>query len=196
MTNSPTPAPTTPHGGPATWTTALDTHELAIRVASCAAATGPAKGQPLEHLLTWLLPHVFGFTVINTNVFNAAGSAEVDAIVWNDQLPGGFPSFSDSLLVECKNWERPVDSSDVAWFDWKLRLGGASTGILVAANGITGDADRRSAAWSIVQMANVDGRRIVVVTLAELAALTSTADLRLLLIRKVSLLTAGAAQVP
>lgn len=185
---------TVPRGDVTTWMTALDQVQLAAHVAACNSAVGPAKGKPLEQFLVWLLAHVPGFEVTLTNIFNHGGSNEVDLTVWNGQLQGGFPSFGDSILVECKNWSEPVDSSAVAWFDWKMRLGGATIGILVAANGITGVAERTTAAWSIVSVANMDGRRILVVTLAELAALTCADDLRKLLVRKASLLTANAAQ--
>ena len=77
---------------------------------------------------------------------------------------------------------------------WKMRLGGATVGILVAENGIAGVAERTTAAWSIVSVANMDGRRILVVTLAELATLTCADDLRKLLVKQASLLTANAAQ--
>ena len=117
-------------------------------------------------------------------------------MLWNSQDPAGFPSFPDTLVVECKNWDEPVDSSHVAWFDWKLRLGGTTLGILVAAEGITGDSGRNSQAWTIVQAANMDGRRILVVSLDDIAALESRSDLRDLLIDKTSLLAGCAAQIP
>lgn len=185
---------TVPRGDVTTWTTALDQAELAAHVAACNSAAGPAKGTPLEQFLAWLLAHVPGFEVTSTNVFSHGGSNEVDVIVWNSQQQGGFPTFGDSIVVECKNWFEAVDSSAVAWFDWKMRLGGATVGILVAAKGITGVVQRKTAAWSIVSVANMDGRRILVVTLAELAALTCTDDLRRLLVKKATLLTANAAQ--
>lgn len=183
-----------PRGDVTTWTTALDQMELAAHVAACNSAVGPAKGTPLEQFLAWLLAHIPGFEVTATDVFSHGGSNEVDVIVWNYQQQGGFPTFGDVILVECKNWTEAVDSSAVAWFDWKMRLGGATVGILVAANGITGVAHRATAAWSIVSMANMDRRRILVVTMAELAALTCTNDLRRLLVKKASLLTANALQ--
>jgi hypothetical protein len=45
-------------------------------------------------------------------------------------------------------------------------------------------------------MAKMDGRRILVVTLDELAVLRTTAELRMLLIHKISRLTGASAQIP
>lgn len=143
-----------------------------------------------------MLPHIAGFQATGVNLFSAGQASEIDVVLWNFQHPEGFPSFPDTLLVECKNWDDPVDSSHVAWFDWKLRLGGARLGILVAASGITGNPERKSQAWSIVQAANMNGRRILVVSLDDIAALGSRSDLRDLLIKKASLLAVRAAQIP
>jgi hypothetical protein len=185
-----------PRGDPTTWTAPLDVAELAGRITICRTTTGAAKGKPLEHLVTWLLPHIPGFRATRVNLFSAGQASEIDVVLWNFQDPAGFPSFPDTLMVECKNWDDPVDSSHVAWFDWKLRLGGAKLGILVAASGITGNAERKSQAWSIIQAANMDGRRILVVSLDDIAALGSRSDLRDLVIEKTSLLAGRAAQIP
>lgn len=183
-----------PHGDVSTWTQPLDTSLLAEHVTDCRCSNGTTrdKGQRLERLLCWLLPHVPGFRVHAVDMFSADHAQEIDLLLWNEQQAGGFPSFREKIIAECKNWTRPVDSSDVAWFDWKMRLGGVSEGILLAASGITGDPLRRSAAEGILAAANAEQRRILVVTLDEVAALTSRQDLRDLLIGKVLNLTARA----
>jgi hypothetical protein len=116
-------------------------------------------------------------------------------LVWNEQMVGGFPSFGEKIIVECKNWERRVDSSDIAWFYWKMRLGGVHEGILIAANGVTGKLSRRQAAQGIITMANAENpsKRIFVITLDEIAQIASYVDLRKLLIDKSMDLTAQAA---
>lgn len=186
---------TLPYGDQTTWTAPFDVVALANRVAACHSTIGSAKGKVLEELITWLLPQVPGFSATQANIFSAGRASEVDVILWNDRHPNGFPSFPDTILVECKNWEDPVDSSHVAWFDWKLRLGGAPLGILVATKGITGNPERRSKSWSIVQSANMDGRKILIVCLDDLTSLTSRGDLRNLLIDKLSLLAGCAPQL-
>jgi hypothetical protein len=81
------------------------------------------------------------------------------------------------MLVEAKNWTRRVDSQEVAWFDWKMRMGAVSRAILVAARGVTGDIRRRKSAIDIIHTSNREGRRILLVTMHDLAAVTSTADI-------------------
>jgi hypothetical protein len=49
------------------------------------------------------------------------------------------PAFPPWILVECKNWSTKVDSMNINWFDHKLQSRGLSLGILIAAQGITGD---------------------------------------------------------
>jgi hypothetical protein len=133
----PPPILTVPRGDATTWMTALDVSELTNRVNSCTSAVGQAKGAELEQLAVWLFPHVDGLRVTHADVYSADGSQEIDLAVWNDDTP--WSAFGSELLVECKNWDRRVGSAEVAWFDWKMRLAGVTTGILLSANGITGD---------------------------------------------------------
>lgn len=191
------PAPVSiPHGDDTTWTQSLDTALLAAHVEHCRAdaPNSREKGQRLEQLICWLIAHVPGFRVVKVDKFSDDHSQEIDVLLWNEQIDRiGFPQFGSTILVECKNWTRRVDSSDVAWFDWKMRLAGASEGILVAASGVTGDRGRREFAQAILSAANSQQRRILVLTLEEIADLTSRHDLRELLIGKVMDLVAGSA---
>jgi len=132
--------------------------------------------------MTWLLAHLPGFSVRKRDTYSASRSQEIDLAIWNDQLPGGFPSFGSRVLVECKNTAERIDSSDVAWFYWKMRLGGVSDGILATSRGITGDVRRLTAAQEIVALANAEERRIMVIDLDGIELLTSREDLRDLLI--------------
>ncbi len=177
-----------PCGSEATWSVALDVLRLQRQIELCldTPATTKEKGARLEELLTWLLAHLPGVTVRLRNHYSADRAQEIDLTIWNEQHPGGCAFMGPRVIAECKNWQGPVDSSDVAWFQWKMRLGGVDDGILLAANGITTDATRRSFAASIVTESNAGEppRRIYVLTLNELAALSSTEDLRDLLIEK------------
>lgn len=135
--------------------------------------------------MVWLLSHLPGMTARRTNSYSQDGAQEVDVSFWYEQQPGGFPGAeSGQVMGECKNWQRPVDSSDVAWFAWKLRLASVSQGVLIAANGITMDDRRRNYAVGVLTRALEEGRTILVLTLDEIAALSTTAELRNLLIDK------------
>lgn len=186
-----------PLGDVGTWQTPLDVVELAARVQHCQTAPIAMKGPALESLLTWLLPTIPGFSVRHVNRWTTGGASEVDLSVFNFQHAAGFASFPDSILVECKNRSKRMTSDDVAWFDWKMQLGGVELGIIVTAIGITGNVARKTAAWSIVGKANMAApkRRILVVTLEEIAGLGSKDALRELLITKASLLPLWAPQI-
>lgn len=184
-----------PHGGPALWRTPLDTVELARHVLSCriAAPNTRAKGDRLEALMIWLFPHLPGVSAVRRNVFSADGSQEVDVVFAYDTNQGSGLDLGAFFLGECKNWKHPVDSSAVAWMDWKLKLGGVSDGILIAANGVTGKARRREDAWHIVSRCNSDTprRRILVLTLDQIASIQSVGDLRQLIVDRMLDLTTG-----
>jgi hypothetical protein len=186
---------TLPFGDSTAWNTPLDVNELAAHVAHCraSASTTTEKGARLEQLMCWLMGHLPGVQARQINRFSANGAQEIDVLFHNEPTSGGFPTFSTRFIGECKNWQHPVDSSDVAWFAWKMRLGGAYQGVLFAANGITSHATRLSRAHSIVQQMNAENpsRQIYVVTLDEIASLRSTEDLRGLFIDKAMGLMSG-----
>lgn len=173
-----------PHGDAATWKAPLDREVLSLHLRACAEAAPHTreKGMHLENLMIWLIAHLPGFVVRQRNIWSTSGAQEIDLVVWNEQLTGGFPSFGSKMLIECKNTDSRVDSSDVAWFYWKMRLGDVKDGIMVAANGVTGDAARQTAAHEIVALANADERHIMVVALGDIDGITSREDLRGLLI--------------
>jgi hypothetical protein len=183
-----------PIGDPTRWSESLDVAELAAHIAWCGARARNTheQGKRLEQFASWLLSYIPGFRVTRANITSDDGSAEIDIAIWNERREGGFPGFQSDLLVECKNWRRPVSSHDVAWFDWKMRLGGVREGFLIAANGITKHVGRRSDAVAILTTANADQptRKIFVLTVDELAGLTSTESLRDLIILKSTKLAA------
>src|SRR5688572_29302398 len=98
----PAPLGELPIGSEATWTSPLDTDELAAHVTECRTTPDATKGAALEHLMTWLLPAIPGFSVEHVHQWAIGGASEVDLTVWNRQHQDGFPSFPDVILVECK----------------------------------------------------------------------------------------------
>lgn len=180
-----------PRGDAALWRRRLDTAELARHVAHCRAPAPNTyeRGKRLEQLATWLFPHLPGLSVDSTNVFDVGGSHEVDVPLFNDiGVPNSLFALGTNFYVECKNYENRVGGQEVAWFSHKLAQGGGSAGVLLTTQGITGDAQDRTFAQGVVHEAKTGNppRWILIVTLDDLAALTSTADLRKLLIKKIS----------
>jgi predicted Mrr-cat superfamily restriction endonuclease len=81
------------------------------------------------------------------------------------------------ILVECKNWSQPVGSEEVNWFDSKLKRRCQAFGILVAANGVTGNSQKIQAAHEIIRAALSEGRQLIVITRSEIEDLKNSADL-------------------
>lgn len=148
------------------------------------ADTTAQKGRALEDLVAYLFRRVPGITLTQRDQLNVFQSEEVDLAFWNDKTPSGLPFLPDILLVECKNWSSPVGSAEVSWFDQKLQSRSRTHGILVATNGVTGNAVDANAAHDIIKRALGSGRHLIVITLDEIAPLRTTSELVGLIKRK------------
>ena len=97
-------------------------------------------------------------------------------------------------MFECKNWAAPVDSAAVTGFIAKVRAARLELGVLVAANGITGDPQQRTAANDIVRHAfDRDNIKLLVVTRTEIESFRSVADVIMLMREKFGGLIMGLA---
>ncbi len=92
--------------------------------------------------------------------------------------------FPTALLVECKNWDDPVGVTAVTDFIFKLMAKYVDLGIIVAANGITGDKQQLTAAYQRIAIAQSKGHRVLILTLEDLKAVKTTGDFESLLINK------------
>jgi hypothetical protein len=141
------------------------------------AQTTTEKGRALEDLVCYIFGKVPGITVTKRNTLNQFLSEEIDVAFWNRRHHNGFYFLQNIILVECKNWSYPIGSQEVSWFDSKLRRRAQPFGILVAANGITGNADDKTAAHDVIRAALADGRQFVVITRQEIENLTLSNNL-------------------
>jgi hypothetical protein len=114
--------------------------------ASEAAATTTERGRLLEELVVYLFSRCPGVRHYNSNVLSAPGSSEVDVCFWNSRHNGSIDFLPQILVVECKNTAERVGSAAVRTFLAKLQEMHLDHGILVAANGITGDPEPTSCA--------------------------------------------------
>ena len=136
------------------------------------------KGRALEDLVCYLFGLIPGITTSKRNEPNTFQSEEIDVAFWNMKHSKGLYFLPDVIIVECKNWSKPVGSQEVNWFDTKLRNRRAFPyGILIAANGITGDAADRTNAHDVISGALREGRQIIVITRQELESLRNTSEL-------------------
>jgi hypothetical protein len=149
------------------------------------AATSAAKGKWFEELVCYVFGEIPGLGNLQRNRKNAFDSEEIDVAFWNDQHEDGLRSFDEVLLIECKNGSKPIGSIEVNWFLTKIENRGLNFGILVAALGITGDAESGKEAHDLVSKALAKKIRLIVITRAEIDALASTAELVVLIQEKV-----------
>ena len=140
-------------------------------------ATTADHGRALEELICYIFSQVPGISITRRNEMNPFHTEEIDVALWNDSQPDALFFLPNIILVECKNWSKIVGSAEVNWFDSKLRNRGLNFGVLVATNGITGNAEDLTAAHSIVAAALREGQRLVVVRTQELLALTNSLQL-------------------
>jgi hypothetical protein len=151
-------------------------------------ATTAARGKAFEDLICYLFDLVPGVEITQRNAMNAFNTEELDVAIWNDKKPKGLYFLPHIVLIECKNWANPVSSIEVNWFATKLESRGRDFGILVANNGITGDAADLTAAHNVLARHLERGRQIIVVNRAEIQALTETKDLVKLIKEKLCIL--------
>ena len=155
-----------------------------ILAESDAATTKADKGKLLEDLTAYVFEKVPGISVTARNEKNTYETEEIDVAFWNEQHANGFKALNALILVECKNWTSPVGSMEVNWFLTKIRNRSLDFGILIAANGITGNAEDRRQAHDVVSKALADGVRMILLTRAEIEELTESAELVTLVKRK------------
>ncbi|WP_157360677.1 restriction endonuclease [Amycolatopsis thermoflava] len=136
------------------------------------SSTADARGKKYEELLSYVFSSVPG-TLVLSNKKNYFGGEQVDLAIGHSGNFNGVPS---NFLVECKNYEDPVDSKAVGYFLFICLSRGANLAVIAAANGLTGDPRDSSYAHSLALAAAAMGCRLIVVTKDDLLALRTTDD--------------------
>jgi hypothetical protein len=135
------------------------------------------KGQRLEALIARLIGSVPGMAIEDQDVESAYETEEIDLYFWNERVRDGLHFLDCPLIVECKAWSSPVAGRELRTFATLLRDKGRSSGVFVALEGITGDAAERSAGFFHLASAMAGGQTVLVVTGADLQAISTPADL-------------------
>ena len=138
------------------------------------------RGDALEELFCYLLCELPGI-VVRRNTRDPMRSKEIDITVANAHEARWLKLYPTAFLVECKNWDEPVAAKVVADFILKLEESFVAAGILVVANGITGNANSRTSAYQRIAMAQQQGRRVIVITMDQIKAVQTTEDFEALL---------------
>jgi len=141
------------------------------------AKTTAEKGKPFEDLALYLFEKIPGLSHARRNKKNKFHTEEIDLVFWNNLHPAGLKSLNAIILVECKNWSQPVGSMEVNWFISKIRNRALDFGILLAAKGITGNAQDRAQAHQVVATALKDRVRMIVITMEEIENLKTSQQL-------------------
>lgn len=154
--------------------------------------TNAAKGKAFEELACYLLAAIPGIRITARNEMNTFATEEIDVACRNENDPAGLGALADFFLVECKGWNEAVTSEQVSWFLTKIRHRGVRFGILIAANGITGEPEHLSRAHFLVgvELATF-GIKMVIVTRDEIEKLTSGEEFAGLVLQKVCMLHAS-----
>ena len=144
------------------------------------ATTNQQKGQSFELLSIYMFKHLNGVDIAEHDI--RMPSEEIDIVLWNAQTEEIFRPWDSVILVECKNWSSTVGASVLDNFVNKVRRRALSTGIFVAANGVTGGFVRgdgnEPGAVGFLTSALQDGIRVIVITMDDIRAITSLDDIR------------------
>lgn len=155
---------------------------ITARLMAADAGTTVEKGDALEAVVGDTFCLFNGVGILFKNAVDVDNSCEIDILLYNQRHPQGLPFLPEHILIECKNWHGPVNTAAVRAFTSKLRDFQLDFGILVAANGITGDAAEQTAAHAHLRREFDQLRmKVIVVTRIELEALASTEALGMLL---------------
>jgi hypothetical protein len=130
-------------------------------------------GKELELLASYLLSCVPGFDV-RSNV--RTEGPQYDAIIRNRGPKSDYRAdLGFYLLVECKDWNKPVSVGDVSQFIHKLVMQDCRGGILFSSSGITGEDENRYAKLEVLK-AHYRAGRIVMVLNQDDFRLAATGD--------------------
>lgn len=142
------------------------------------------KGKRLETLVSTIFLRVAGLQYEGTNLKNFYRTEEIDLLFWNDRERDGVHFLDCPLIVECKSSATPLAGRDLRYFATTLQDKGRTSGVLVALAGLAGNEEGASAGYYHMTAALGQGTNVLLVTRADLLALTSGADLVALLKRR------------
>lgn len=140
------------------------------------ATTNQEKKESLEDLGEYLLESLAGWKCVGTGL--RTGTSELDLVMENSNRVDPFlMKMGPNILVECKNWRRPVGSEEIRDFGRDLQKRRIEYGILISREGITGDPggrkDARGELWDFFR----DGTCILVLSLGDILEVANGAHL-------------------
>jgi len=148
------------------------------------AQNAAERGRALEELLCHIFIAIPGILPPVRNVVDFADGGEIDIFFANKAPDNGLWFLPISVLTECKNWQGRVGAEEIRIFIDRLRERACRAGIMVAANGITGENGSLDAARRHIARALEQDMHVLVLTLDEIEAINSAAAMVELLLGK------------
>jgi len=136
------------------------------------AKTNDEKKDTLENFADYFVSLFDDWKVVNKNLRTEA--EEIDIMIQNNVLG---VKWGDPILVECKNWSKPIGKDEIVLFLDKLMIQKCLVGILISKNGITGT-ETSDAGLRVREALWGKGIRIIVLTLNDLKNVTNTDTLK------------------
>lgn len=154
-------------------------------VACDTSVTTAQKGKTLEDMACYLFETIPGIQIVKRNAMNQYDTEEIDVSIWNNKDREGLHFLNSIVLIECKNWSKPVSSIEVNWFATKVEDRGLDFGILIAVNGITKRNDEIKNAQSILTGYLRKHIQIIVIDREDILQLNDTTDMVTLIKNKI-----------
>lgn len=116
------------------------------------------KGRKLEELVRYIFCKVPKVSHYGSNLLDGNRAHEIDVIFNNDTRFSELYFLGPSIITECKSSNDPTSSAQVGWFIRKLQDRVTNIGILISLNGITGNSDDGTSAYSEIISAVIRDR--------------------------------------
>lgn len=132
-------------------------------------------GKHLETLVKHLFSSITGSQLIDTRVLTKSSELDLVFRILDSYHPL-YEMFGQYLVVECKNWDKPVGSAVIRSFVGNLQSLSVRGGILITRHGITGDAscedekmyDKSYARLEIVKAYHRHGITVTILDMSDL----------------------------
>ncbi|WP_435097445.1 restriction endonuclease [Halarchaeum sp. P4] len=121
------------------------------------------KGESLENLAGLLFDGIDATATTEQNMFTA--TSEVDVVARHEGVRDYtlFDEYSRYILIECKNWSKPVGAKQIRDFKGKLQASGVNLGVFFSQSGVTGGTRGEYALGELDMAFRNEGIAIVVV---------------------------------
>lgn len=168
--------------------TGISSKEIAKQLGHIKAQTDTdAKGKAFEALVEYLFACLGCRT--KRDISSPLHTEQLDLVGVHLGALNPLPTF---FIVECKYWDKKVDSKAVGYFINTCTTRQTKLAIIFARNGLTGGKKGQTAAHSLAFGAALKGVHLIVVTEADIAGFTSNQDFANMLIDAWMMAAAGA----